>query len=117
MNCVFCPIISGESPATYVAEYPDSIVIYPLEPVTFMHMLVIPRVHVANFSESPLVTGSVMKDAAQVVQTLGIENVNIIVNQGKLATQSVFHLQVHIVPRTADDRLALPWHSGKGLRG
>jgi histidine triad (HIT) family protein len=116
-DCVFCEILAGNEPAQYVSEKPDSIAIHPLKPVTFMHMIVIPRVHVADFSESPLVTAAVMRDAAELVQTLGITDVNIIVNQGVLATQSVFHLHVHIVPRKADDRLALPWHSGKGISG
>ena len=28
---------------------------------------------------------------------------------GEAATQSVFHLHVHVVPRTADDNLMVPW--------
>lgn len=34
---------------------------------------------------------------------------NLITSAGAEATQSVFHLHVHIVPRGENDGLALPW--------
>jgi histidine triad (HIT) family protein len=40
---------------------------------------------------------------------------NIITSIGRVATQSVFHLHVHIVPRHEGDGLCLPWtgqHTG-----
>ena len=38
---------------------------------------------------------------------------NLITSRGRAATQSVFHLHLHLVPRADNDGLALPWHSGK----
>ena len=34
---------------------------------------------------------------------------NLITSKGREATQSVFHLHVHVVPRAAGDGLPLPW--------
>jgi diadenosine tetraphosphate (Ap4A) HIT family hydrolase len=34
---------------------------------------------------------------------------NIITSIGKAATQSIKHLHVHLVPRTEDDKLMVPW--------
>jgi histidine triad (HIT) family protein len=35
--------------------------------------------------------------------------VNLSTSKGEAATQSVFHLHVHVVPRQEGDRLPLPW--------
>jgi histidine triad (HIT) family protein len=34
---------------------------------------------------------------------------NLITSKGSAATQTVFHLHVHLVPRQVDDGLPLPW--------
>ena len=39
---------------------------------------------------------------------------NLITSKGREATQSVFHMHLHLVPRAKDDGLALPWYSGRG---
>lgn len=40
---------------------------------------------------------------------MGLESANFITSAGPAATQSVFHLHVHLVPRFEDDGLILPW--------
>ena len=107
-KCVFCQIVQGEAPADVVAELPNSIVITPLGPVTPGHVLVIPRIHAQDFASSPMVTGAVMQDAAAFQKTLG-EPANLITSKGAEATQTVFHLHVHLVPRREGDGLHLPW--------
>lgn len=113
--CVFCEIIARRSPATYYAVLPDSVTIFPLNPVTKGHLLVIPRTHVRDFSEDPHVTANTMRDAASIVQGMA-SAMNLIASNGREATQSVFHLHVHLVPRAENDGLALPWYSGKSKR-
>ncbi|MFC7330842.1 HIT family protein [Marinactinospora rubrisoli] len=110
MSCPFCAIVAGVAPATVIREWGDAIAIVPLNPVTPGHWLVIPRAHVRTAAESPAVYGAVSARAAELVSHT---DANLITSIGSAATQTVDHLHVHIVPRTAGDGLALPW-TGQG---
>lgn len=116
--CPFCEIATGRAPATVLTEWDDALVIVPIGPVVEGHVLVIPRTHVADFSEDPAVTATVMARAAEYAgrSDRAGRACNLITSQGREATQSVFHLHVHLVPRAADDGLALPWYSGRRHR-
>jgi histidine triad (HIT) family protein len=118
--CVFCEIVAGRAPATIVREWNDTIAIVPLGPVVEGHILVIPKMHVSDFAEahSPIghyISGVTMQRASELADEIG-GPMNLITSKGVEATQSVFHLHLHLVPRAKDDGLALPWYSGKGGR-
>jgi histidine triad (HIT) family protein len=104
-TCVFCAIVAGQAPATIVEEWPDAIAIVPSNPVIPGHVLVLPRIHVADFTTDPDVTAATARRAAQ----LGVPPANVITSAGWEATQSVWHLHLHVVPRAAGDGLPLPW--------
>lgn len=117
-DCPFCEILAGRAPAHFLATGISSIAIEPLEPVTPGHFIVIPWRHVTDAMDKPTVTAKTMSDAAQWTKMfarrdLRYASVNFITSVGVPATQSVFHLHIHVVPRAENDGLALPWHSGK----
>ena len=114
--CPFCEILAGRAPATFVEEWSETIAIVPLNPVVDGHTLVIPKLHVSDFADDPDVTAATARRAAQLCRDLNLVHANLITSRGREATQSVFHLHLHLVPRAEDDGLALPWHSGKGKR-
>jgi histidine triad (HIT) family protein len=111
--CVFCQIVEGEAPAKFLRRWAGVLVIEPLNPVTPGHTLVIPTRHVIDASDNPLVAARTMRFASlyarQIRQQGQCPAVNIITSCGAEATQTVFHLHVHVVPRRADDGLHLPW--------
>lgn len=107
-GCVFCAIGRGEAPVTMLAENPDTMIFVPLSPVTPGHVLVVPRRHVADAATEPLTTAIAMHDAARYASD-HLTQFNIITSAGPAATQTIFHLHLHLVPRTPDDGLALPW--------
>jgi histidine triad (HIT) family protein len=109
--CVFCDIAAGQAPATIVREWDDALAILPLGSVVDGHLLVIPRQHVADFGEDPEVSAATMRRAAELAT--GDRPMNVITSRGREATQSVFHLHLHLVPRAENDGLALPWYSGR----
>ncbi len=51
--CVFCEIIAGRAKAAIVHEWDHAIALIPLKPVTEGHLLVIPKIHVRDFTEDP----------------------------------------------------------------
>jgi histidine triad (HIT) family protein len=110
--CPFCEIVAGRAPATVVREWDDVLAIVPLGPVVDGHVLVIPREHVTDFADDPVVSATTTYRAAELAAESS-QPMNLITSRGKAATQSVFHLHLHLVPRAEGDGLALPWYSGR----
>lgn len=115
--CVFCAISTGDAPATILADGPRVVVFQPLAPAAPGHALVVPRQHVEDATTDPDVTASVFRAAAVF---LGKRQGNILTSVGPLATQTVPHFHVHVIPRSACDGLHedWPWHRAlyDGLR-
>jgi histidine triad (HIT) family protein len=105
-GCPFCAIVAGRAPAQIFHEWDDALAIVPLNPVTEGHLLVIPKVHVADVGHDPEVSAATMRRAAQLAAS---QWCNVITSRGRVATLSVFHLHLHLVPRSEGDGLALPW--------
>jgi histidine triad (HIT) family protein len=112
--CPFCEIVAGRAPAKIVEEWPEALAIAPLNPVVEGHVLVLPRMHVRDFVDHPVVSAATMRCAAELVAGMG--SYNLITSKGRPATQSVFHLHLHLVPRAENDGLALPWYSGRSRK-
>jgi histidine triad (HIT) family protein len=112
-DCPFCARLATTDPRFrgrgLLYEWSGSGVVAfePLGPITPGHLLVVPRRHVEDASSMPVVTANVMHHAALVARDCW--PCNIITSCGADATQSVFHLHVHVVPRRAGDGLKLPW--------
>lgn len=115
-RCIFCEIVAGTAPAQFVGRgnVGPIVALEPLNPVTPGHLLVVPRIHVQDAYEHAALTGEVFAHASNLASTLGryvlrYRSVNLITSVGTPATQSIFHLHVHIVPRVHGDGLHLPW--------
>jgi histidine triad (HIT) family protein len=107
MSCAFCDIVAGTGPATVVARWPGVLAIRPRGGVNDDHVLVIPETHVADVAESPAVSALVMHAAAELAARHPA--CNVLTSRGGEATQTVFHLHVHVVARGADDHLPAGW--------
>jgi diadenosine tetraphosphate (Ap4A) HIT family hydrolase len=105
-DCPFCGRVErGEY------DYADdrSVAFEPLYPVTPGHFLVVPRRHAAHALEAPRAAGRALEFAGYLANQMGLTAANFITSAGTAATQSVFHLHVHVVPRCDGDGLHLPW--------
>ena len=108
MPCVFCKIVSWETPSQRVYEDDQFIAFLYINPVNFGHTLIIPREHYANFQETPdPVLAGMMKLAKKVVpailEAMQAPAFNVTFNSGEEAGQAVHHVHLHIIPRFADD--------------
>ena len=113
-QCVFCRIVSGDEPAEILwgnHHAHNALVIVPLNPVVEGHVIALPKRHAVDFTDSWRDTDDAMYAAFHYARELG-GDMNLITSKGAAATQSVFHLHVHIVPRRVGDGLALPWQPG-----
>ena len=113
-DCQFCQIVWGERPARVVADAPDSLAFFPLRPVCPGHTIVIPKTHVRDLwaAGSPPSAGLMQAviDVGHAIDTaLRPDGLNLISSAGEAASQTVFHLHLHVVPRWASDHLGNIW--------
>ncbi|MFJ7241717.1 HIT family protein [Streptomyces olivaceus] len=112
--CVFCAIADRSTDARIVAATADTLTFLPLAPVHPGHVLVTPRAHVRDIWEldgnTAVAVGTAVLRAAHAVRAAhGAEGLNVIQSSGAVATQSVAHLHVHVVPRFREDRMPPLW--------
>jgi histidine triad (HIT) family protein len=103
-QCPFCDRIQRRE---FDRGWRSAVAFEPLDPVVPGHMLVVPRLHVPDATTDLLTTARVMRIAALLASDL--IGCNIITSIGTAATQTVFHLNVHVIPRRPGDGLMLPW--------
>lgn len=111
-DCVFCQIGRHEAPAEIVWEDDDVIMIVPLNPVVPGHILAIPKSHFKDALDNPKATAQVLYrllNLAIAALDADDHDYNIITSVGPAATQTIFHLHWHLVPRVEGDGLLLPW--------
>ncbi len=112
-DCIFCKIIQGEIPSDKVYEDETVMAFMDVKPVSRGHLLVIPKKHSTNISETEdHITSDIIikanKIAKAVVKAVGAHGYTISTNNGEAAGQTVFHLHFHVIPRFTNDGLK-PW--------
>lgn len=108
MDCLFCKIVAGEIPSHKVYEDDFVYAFLDIYPCSEGHTIVLPKEHFGRFTdmneqEAAALFSSVNKIARTVESTLGLEGMNIGINNGEIAGQTVPHVHVHIIPRRSGD--------------
>ena len=100
-DCLFCRIVAREIPAKLVAESEDCVAFRDIDPQAPLHVLVIPRRHVASLDEAddPMLLGRIAMMAARVARDEGVagSGYRTVMNTGADAGQSVAHLHMHVL--------------------
>ena len=101
-NCLFCKIVAGEIPSTRVYEDETVLAFRDIAPQAPCHVLVIPKVHIADVNgitaENSAVVAHIFQVIPQIAKAEGLENgYRVVSNCGPDAGQTVQHLHFHIL--------------------
>ena len=70
-----------------------------INPKAPVHLLVVPKVHVASLNEleDEKIMAELLKAVKAVTKKIGLKSYKTLINTGKEAGQEVFHLHLHIM--------------------
>ncbi|MCI1964610.1 MAG: histidine triad nucleotide-binding protein [Oscillospiraceae bacterium] len=102
MDCVFCKIAAGEIPSKKVYEDDQVLAFYDLEPQAPVHILIIPKKHIASAAEITPENSAVVAHIYEVAARLAKENkldggFRVVCNAGADGGQTVPHLHFHLL--------------------
>ena len=102
MDCLFCNIIEGSIPSKKAYEDDKCLAFYDIAPQAPVHILVIPKLHIASADEISAENSSyvshIFERIPEIAKAAGITNgYRVITNCGADACQSVKHLHFHIL--------------------
>ena len=100
-ECLFCRIARGELGASVVAQDQQFVAFRDINPQAPVHVLVIPRAHVATLNEAsdPALLAGLLAQAREVARAEGLaeRGYRVVINTNAEAGQSVFHLHAHVL--------------------
>jgi histidine triad (HIT) family protein len=103
MSCLFCRIIAGEIPGTFLYQDNRLVVLQDINPQAPLHALVVPRKHIATLNdlsaEDDGLVGEMVRRAALVAREKGVaeEGYRAVLNCNREAGQTVFHIHLHVI--------------------
>ena len=117
-HCVFCAIITKDEQASIVFENDFSISFMDRYPLNRGHLLVIPKQHYQYLTDME------NNDVAQLFEIVNMlskhvwkivnaDGLNISQSNGLAASQDIFHVHIHVIPRFINDTDNDSWPSRK----
>lgn len=101
-DCIFCKIVQGTIPSR--KAYEDELVyaFHDIHPVAPVHLLIIPKEHVASMADLEArhepAMGRLMVVARRLAAEAGApDGFRTIVNTGRVGRQEVLHLHMHVI--------------------
>ncbi len=102
-DCLFCGIVDGSVKANLVYQDDAVVAFSDIAPRAPVHILIIPRKHVASVSDiaaaDRALIGDIFQVAAKLAREQGIaeSGYRVVVNSGADAGQSVLHIHYHLL--------------------
>lgn len=102
-ECVFCKIIKGEIPSEKVYEDEEVLAFKDIQPAAPIHILVIPKKHIATLLEVKPEDSNLISHIFQVINHIAKEmhidqeGFRVIANCGKDSGQEVMHIHFHLL--------------------
>lgn len=98
-DCIFCKIINGDFGTEFIYENDKLVVFKDINPKAPIHLLVVPKLHVASLNEldDKDLLGELLLGVKEVTKKIGLKSYRTQINTGKEAGQEVFHLHIHVL--------------------
>lgn len=102
-DCIFCRIVDGKLPAKIVRQDDATVAFHDLDPKAPVHVLVVPRRHIASVNDATDddagVMGALFIAAREVAaaEGIGASGYRLVVNTGAAANQTVQHVHMHVL--------------------
>ncbi len=103
MSCLFCKILAGEIPSNKLYEDSDLIVIRDINPQAPVHLLVIPKEHIATINDAgeqhEQLLGKMLLVAKKMAQTenMSEKGYRLVFNVNSGGGQDVYHIHLHVL--------------------
>jgi histidine triad (HIT) family protein len=107
--CLFCRIVAGEIPSATVVETPTTLAFRDVNPQAPVHVLVIPKVHVAHVHALAEHDGALVADLFATIRSVAVDEglagpdgvgepgYRVVANVGAHGGMSVAHLHFHVL--------------------
>lgn len=122
-ECIFCEILAGRAPASFVLRGERVSALLDIQPVTPGHTLIVPNAHGAALADitpadaaEMFVTAQRIASAIRASRAVRCDGVNLYLADGEDAGQEVFHAHLHVVPRFVGDGFGLRFPPRYGER-
>jgi histidine triad (HIT) family protein len=101
-NCIFCKIGRGEIPAKKIYDDADVMAFHDIRPQAPVHLLVVPKAHFVSLYDAQAqhekALGKMLAIAGELARKEGAaDGFRVIINNGRVAHQEVYHLHMHIL--------------------
>jgi histidine triad (HIT) family protein len=101
-NCIFCKIAAGQIPSKKVYEDEDFLAFHDINPAAPVHVLLIPKMHVASLADCAPADegwlGRMMALVPRLAREQGCDNgFKTVINTGRDGGQEVYHLHLHVL--------------------
>jgi histidine triad (HIT) family protein len=102
MDCIFCKIVAGSIPSKKVREDETLLAFYDIDPKAPIHILVIPKKHVASLADAKkadeALLGRLLIAAAEIAREQGLaRGFRVVISTGAEGGQTVDHLHLHVM--------------------
>lgn len=102
-NCLFCGIVQGDISANILYHDEEIIAFHDINPQAPIHLLVIPKKHIANINEATVEDTQLLGRMILVAQKLANEHAiasqgyRLIYNVNSHGGQTVYHIHLHVL--------------------
>ncbi len=101
-DCLFCRIVRGLIPSKKVYEDEQVLAFHDIQPSAPVHFLLVPKIHLENLYDADLghqqLLGRMLGLCGRLAREQGAnDGFRVVVNNGRVGRQEVYHLHVHVL--------------------